>query len=116
MPHVARRLRARISLASFAALATMVGVAAALIGVAVVTFGALNAYRYDGVRIAGFRRPLTLYSIPGQHSSTVVACYGSDAADRSACESMVASFDATLDPFGAVTYALTPSATYARHV
>jgi hypothetical protein len=84
--------------------------------VAVVTFGAFNAYRYDSVRIAGFHRPLTLYSIPGQRSSTVVACFGSDAKDRSACERMVATFDATIDPFGPVTYALTPSAAYARNV
>ena len=50
--------------------------------VAVVTFGAFDAYRYDGLRIDGFDQPLTVYAIPGRDHPTVVACYAAPGAGQ----------------------------------
>jgi hypothetical protein len=86
------------------------------VDVGVVGFGGFDAYRYKGVEVPGFATPLVVYSIPGQRSSTVVACYAADAEHRRACERMVATVDTTLDPFGPVTYSLAPNAAYARGV
>jgi hypothetical protein len=82
--------------------------------VAVVTFGAFEAYRYDGLRIDGFDRPLTLYAIPGRDHPTAVACYAAAAAGPylQTCERMVA----TLDVAGVATDPLTPSPGYAHAV
>ncbi len=82
--------------------------------VAVVTFGAFDAYRYDRLRVDGFDRPLTLFSIPGRSHPTAVACYAGagEAAYLEECERMVA----TLDLAGAATYTLTPSPGYAHAV
>jgi hypothetical protein len=82
--------------------------------VAVVTFGAFDAYRYDGLRIDGFDRPVTLYAIPGHGHPTAVACYAAAGAGAylQTCERMVA----TLDLAGAASDPLTPSAGYAHAV
>jgi hypothetical protein len=82
--------------------------------VAVVTFGSFDAYRYDGLRIEGFDRPITLYAIPGHDHPTAVACYAAAGAgaDLQTCTRMVA----TLDLAGAATDPLTPSPGYAHAV
>jgi hypothetical protein len=82
--------------------------------VSIVTFGSFDAYRYDGLRIDGFDRPLTLYTVPGRRHATAAACYAADGAgaDLRTCERMVA----TLDPTDAATDSLTPSPSYSNAV
>jgi hypothetical protein len=82
--------------------------------VSIVTFGSFDAYRYDGLRIDGFDRPVTLYTVPGRRHPTAAACYAADGAgtDLRTCERMVA----TLDPTDAATDSLTPSPAYANAV
>jgi hypothetical protein len=82
--------------------------------VSVVSFGTFDAYRYDGLRIAGFDRPLILYTIPGRAHATAVACYAGTGPESylQTCQLMAA----TLDPSGASADSLTPSSSYAHAV
>jgi hypothetical protein len=82
--------------------------------VSVVSFGAFDAYRYDGLRIVGFDRPLILYTVPGRVHTTAVACYAGAGSQSylQTCQRMAA----TLDPGGASPDSLTPSSSYAHAV
>ena len=81
-----------------------------------VSLSQTEAFRYSGVRVAGFSRRLTLYAIPTSGGpATVLACYASASftAEMRTCEQIVT----TLRPLGqAGSGGLAPDLTFAAQV
>jgi hypothetical protein len=75
-----------------------------------------QGYRYQGLKVSGFKPELTLYVIPSPGGpSTALACYAPSASgdDMATCEQVVS----TLTLIGeSQNYALTPAPSYAREL
>jgi hypothetical protein len=81
----------------------------------IVDFAEVQAYRYDGLRIEGYRPTLELYVIPNAVGApTALACYASPSytAYLAQCEQMVAK----LTPTGRASNGLRPEAAYSARV
>jgi hypothetical protein len=76
----------------------------------------IQAYRYDGVSVAGFNKALTIFVIPNVGGApTALACYAPSARsiDMRACEQTVATVTLVGQP---QSYELTPEPNYARKI
>jgi hypothetical protein len=80
-----------------------------------VRLGALEAYRYTRLRVAGVSGALTLYAVPTSAGVATLACK-SASGSTSAFESQCARVASTLRLVGALAYPLTPIASYAEHL
>jgi hypothetical protein len=80
-----------------------------------VRLGALEAYRYQGIRVRGLAGPLTLYVVPTSAGVATIACAGSTTA-TSTFENDCSQVAATLRVVGARAFPLGPSSDYARRL
>jgi Protein kinase domain len=80
-----------------------------------VKLGAVEAYRYPGLHVAGTNGALTLYAAPTSAGVATVICKSANAA-ASAFQSQCAHVVSTLRLAGAVAYPLTPIASYAERL
>jgi serine/threonine protein kinase len=77
-----------------------------------VRVGQLQAYRYEGLGLAGLDRPLTVYAIPTSAGVATVVCWA-NARVESSFKTQCGQVVSTVRLLGAKSYPLGPSAAYA---
>ncbi|MGP0038729.1 MAG: protein kinase domain-containing protein [Solirubrobacteraceae bacterium] len=80
-----------------------------------VKLGAVEAYRYSGLQVAGLPGTVTLYAAPTSAGTVTLACWSSSAA-ASTFQTDCGEVAATLRLLGATAYPLGPSAAYGHQL